>query len=55
MAFGMMLPQAFSGYLTTYMGYANFFLFSFLASIPGIITIFFLPLKSMDKVGAKAS
>lgn len=55
MALGMMLPQAFSGYLSTYMGYANFFLFSFLASIPGIITIFFLPLKRMDKVGAKVS
>ena len=45
MALGMMIPGAASGYLVTWLGYQNFFLISFVAAIPGIITIFFLPLK----------
>lgn len=45
MAFGLNVPGYFSGYLTEWLGYPNFFLVSFLASIPGIITIFFLPIK----------
>jgi PAT family beta-lactamase induction signal transducer AmpG len=44
MAVGLQLPGAFSGYLTL-LGYPNFFLISFLASIPGIIIILFLPFK----------
>lgn len=45
MALGMMLPGMVSGYLTTWLGYQNFFLLSFFAAIPGMITIFFLPIK----------
>lgn len=45
MAFGLNVPGYLSGYLTEWLGYPNFFLVSFLASIPGIITIFFLPIK----------
>jgi PAT family beta-lactamase induction signal transducer AmpG len=42
MALGLLIPGSISGYLTI-LGYPNFFLISFLASIPGIITILFLP------------
>ncbi len=45
MALGLIIPGYISGYMTTWLGYPNFFLVSFLASIPGIITIFFLPIK----------
>lgn len=43
MALGVMIPQALSGYLTQ-LGYAPFFLISFLASLPGVVAIFFLPI-----------
>lgn len=48
MALGMMLPGAISGFLYTMYGYANFFLISFFASLPGIFAIFFLPIWSGD-------
>jgi MFS transporter, PAT family, beta-lactamase induction signal transducer AmpG len=44
MALGLMLPGAISGYLYQALGYANFFLVSFFASLPGIFAIFFLPI-----------
>ncbi|CAN5183103.1 AmpG family muropeptide MFS transporter [soil metagenome] len=44
MALGVLVPSYVSGYLQTWLGYQNFFLLSFLASVPGIIVIFFLPL-----------
>ena len=37
MALGMMLPGMLSGYIQDYLGYANFFIWVFLATIPGII------------------
>ncbi len=49
MAMGLIIPGYISGSLTTKLGYPNFFLVSFLASIPGIITIFFLPIKSDEE------
>lgn len=45
MALGLMLPGAISGYLADYLGYQKFFFFAFLCSLPGIVCIFFLPLK----------
>jgi len=51
MALGIMLPGAASGFLAHSLGYANFFLLSFFASLPGIVAIFFLPL---DRPGAPA-
>lgn len=48
MALGLMVPGVISGYLETAVGYANFFLISFLSSIPGIITILFLPVGDGD-------
>jgi PAT family beta-lactamase induction signal transducer AmpG len=47
MALGVMLPGMVSGYLVTKLGYANFFLFSFFASLPGIMIIPFIPLKQL--------
>ena len=45
MAAGMMIPGLVSGYLQVWMGYQNYFLMSFLVAIPGLATIFFLPLE----------
>ena len=47
MAISLVGPGAISGYLTNWLGYQNFFLFSFFSSIPGIICIFYLPLRQM--------
>jgi PAT family beta-lactamase induction signal transducer AmpG len=54
MAFGVMIPGMFSGALQTKLGYANFFLFSFFVSLPGIITIPFLPMQQLAAQRAKA-
>ncbi|MBK9267051.1 MAG: MFS transporter [Polyangiaceae bacterium] len=48
MALGVMLPGIASGYLYKILGYADFFLVSFFASLPGIVAIFFLPLWKKD-------
>jgi MFS transporter, PAT family, beta-lactamase induction signal transducer AmpG len=48
MAAGVLVPQIFSGYLQAWLGYQNYFFMSFLVAIPGLVTIFFLPLE--DKV-----
>lgn len=42
MALGMMLPGMASGYIQEYLGYDNFFIWVFLATIPGIILSRFL-------------
>ena len=44
MAFGVMVPGWVSGMIADAFGYEKLFLISFLAAIPGIITIFWLPL-----------
>lgn len=44
MALGVLIPSFVSGNIQTALGYKDFFLFSFFASLPGIIVIFFLPL-----------
>jgi len=48
MAFGMMIPGYLSGRLTDHFGYQTFFLISFLASLPGILSILGLPLDKTD-------
>ncbi len=45
MAAGVMIPGYYSGTLQGQLGYAHFFLLSFVVSIPGMITIFLLPLE----------
>jgi PAT family beta-lactamase induction signal transducer AmpG len=44
MAAGLMVPGIFSGYLQQALGYPMFFLACFFASIPGMISIAFLPI-----------
>ncbi|OCQ93095.1 MFS transporter [Oscillatoriales cyanobacterium USR001] len=49
MAAGVLIPGVFSGYLQTWLGgYQHYFLFSSLAVIPGMLTIFFLPLEDRE-------
>ncbi len=56
MALGVMIPGLASGFLTMQMGYANFFLMSFLVSLPGIALIPFLPVKDfIDSPKPKAA
>ncbi|MEH2263527.1 MFS transporter [Nostoc sp.] len=45
MALGMMLPGLISGYLQKTLGYPLFFVLVCLLTIPGMIAIFFIPLK----------
>lgn len=42
MALGMMLPGMISGYIQEYLGYGNFFIWVFLATLPGLILSRFL-------------
>jgi PAT family beta-lactamase induction signal transducer AmpG len=42
MALGMMLPGMLSGFIQEYLGYVNFFIWVFLATIPGLILSRFL-------------
>jgi MFS transporter, PAT family, beta-lactamase induction signal transducer AmpG len=44
MALGMMLPGLVSGYIQQALGYPLFFVFVFLLTIPGMLTLFFIPL-----------
>ncbi len=44
MALGMMFPGLISGYLQQIVGYPVFFILVCLATIPGLITLFFIPL-----------
>lgn len=44
MSLGVLVPGYFSGRLCEALGYQHFFLTSFVLSIPGMMTIFFLPL-----------
>jgi PAT family beta-lactamase induction signal transducer AmpG len=44
MALGMMLPGMISGWIQELVGYPNFFIWVLLATIPGFIIIYFLPL-----------
>jgi len=54
MALGMMIPGLISGYLQQALGYGKFFILVCLATIPGMITIFFLPLKDEKNVAGQA-
>jgi len=44
MALGMMLPGMVSGFLQEYLGYTKFFIAVLILTLPGMITIFFIPL-----------
>ncbi|MBD2242910.1 AmpG family muropeptide MFS transporter [Nostoc sp. FACHB-888] len=49
MALGMMLPGLVSGYLQKSLGYPLFFVLVCLLTIPGMIALFFIPLKEESK------
>ncbi len=49
MALGMMLPGLVSGYLQKTLGYPLFFVLVCLLTIPGMIALFFIPLKEEPK------
>lgn len=49
MAIGMMVPGFISGMLQQAVGYLWLFVLSVLTTIPGFVTIFFLPLKSIEE------
>ncbi|UKO96555.1 MFS transporter [Nostoc sp. UHCC 0870] len=49
MALGMMLPGIVSGYLQSSLGYPLFFVLVCFLTIPGMMTLFFIPLKSDRK------
>ncbi|MEH2127557.1 MFS transporter [Nostoc sp.] len=49
MALGMMLPGLISGYLQKAFGYPLFFILVCLLTIPGMIALFFIPLKEEGK------
>ena len=44
MALGMMIPGMFSGWLQEILGYQHFFVWVMIATIPGFILLYFLPL-----------
>ncbi|MFN6469095.1 MAG: MFS transporter [Nostoc sp. SerVER01] len=50
MALGMMLPGLISGYLQKSLGYPLFFILVCLLTIPGMIAMFFIPLKEESKL-----
>ena len=44
MALGMMVPGMISGYIQSWVGYQWFFIWVIIATIPGLLAIFFIPL-----------
>jgi PAT family beta-lactamase induction signal transducer AmpG len=49
MALGMMLPGIVSGYLQNLLGYPLFFILVCLLTIPGMISLLFIPLKADNR------
>lgn len=49
MAAGVLIPGVLSGYLQEGLGYQNYFLMSALATLPGMVAIFFLPIEDDRK------
>jgi PAT family beta-lactamase induction signal transducer AmpG len=43
MALGMMVPGLISGYLQEKVGYSSFFIIAFILTVPGLLTIIFIP------------
>jgi PAT family beta-lactamase induction signal transducer AmpG len=50
MAAGVLIPGVFSGYIQADLGYQNYFLLSAMAVIPGLLTIFFIPIKDQNHI-----
>jgi PAT family beta-lactamase induction signal transducer AmpG len=52
MALGMLVAQAVSGFLQVQLGYLQFFIAVVILGIPGILTLFFIPMDKADLKGA---
>lgn len=52
MALGMMFPGLISGYIQQALGYPVFFILVFLLTIPGLLTLFFIPLNEEQNLTA---
>jgi len=52
MALGMMFPGLISGYIQQAVGYPVFFILVFLLTIPGLLTLFFIPLNEEHNLTA---
>lgn len=50
MALGMMLPGLISGYIQQAVGYPVFFILVCLLTLPGMVTLFFIPLDEQEKL-----
>lgn len=55
MALSGMMANFFSGFLAAEYGYLKYFVFCFIASIPGLLVLFFLPLREMEAEAEKAA
>jgi PAT family beta-lactamase induction signal transducer AmpG len=54
MALGMMFPGLVSGYLQKLLGYHHFFILTAILGIPGLVTLFFVPLPDEEAQPPKA-
>lgn len=50
MNFGVMLPGSISGFLSDYLGYEIFFIFTLIATIPSLLITYFVPFTYKDSV-----
>ena len=50
MNFGVMLPRSISGFLSDYLGYEIFFIFTLIATIPSLLITYFVPFTYKDSV-----
>ena len=53
MNLGVMLPGTISGYVSDYLGYENFFIFTLFATIPAFLVTYFLPFTYPDEKSVK--
>jgi len=51
MALGMMVPGMLSGFLQSALGYTKFFILVLFLTIPGLLTLFFIPLDNPNQKG----
>ena len=55
MNLGVMLPGTISGYVSDFLGYENFFIFTLFATIPAFLITWFVPFTYADEVKGGAA
>lgn len=55
MNLGVMLPGTVSGYVSDFLGYENFFIFTLFATIPAFLVTWFVPFTYADEVKGRAA